>query len=358
MYQFAVEVLVTPYAKSVTEQFTHAVHSALSVQDVGEAFLATAGSVVKADVIGLYRFPGAKPLPIEVLSDAETEFLQAYEEYGRDDDPVLNFVTAHRRPIDSSRAAARSTWQDSGARAVLAEAGLRQSLEAPLMVSGELIGTVNFARSSAADQFDTDDLSSARMLSEQLSLALERALRFEVAGRRSAALEAALDRISEGIVVSNLEAGIVYLNRAAREIIEASAPGLDRQRPAVAMVSEASEALSAGRRVHSGSVRLADGTGHVVAKSWLQDERHGAVVTVMNHSVGSENADQPALSVLSAREREIARFVSEGLTSKQIAERAFITENTVKQHLKRIFAKTDVRNRAELVQLIWSSGVR
>jgi DNA-binding CsgD family transcriptional regulator len=32
-----------------------------------------------------------------------------------------------------------------------------------------------------------------------------------------------------------------------------------------------------------------------------------------------------------------------------------VTENTVKQHLKRIFAKTDVANRAELVQRIWTA---
>ncbi|MGW2184030.1 response regulator transcription factor [Streptomyces sp. NPDC001732] len=49
-------------------------------------------------------------------------------------------------------------------------------------------------------------------------------------------------------------------------------------------------------------------------------------------------------------------MVSEGLTTKQIAARAFISENTVKQHLKRVFAKTGVSNRAELVQLIWTSG--
>ncbi|MGW5690473.1 LuxR C-terminal-related transcriptional regulator [Streptomyces asiaticus] len=39
-----------------------------------------------------------------------------------------------------------------------------------------------------------------------------------------------------------------------------------------------------------------------------------------------------------------------------MGERAFISENTVKQHLKRIFAKTDVSSRAELVQLMWSAG--
>ena len=57
-------------------------------------------------------------------------------------------------------------------------------------------------------------------------------------------------------------------------------------------------------------------------------------------------------------EQEIAELVAQGLTTKQIAERAFISENTVKQHLKRVFAKVDVHNRAELVQLVWAHSER
>ena len=49
-------------------------------------------------------------------------------------------------------------------------------------------------------------------------------------------------------------------------------------------------------------------------------------------------------------------LVSEGLTTREIAQRAFISENTVKQHLKRIYAKTNVSNRAELIQLTWASS--
>jgi DNA-binding CsgD family transcriptional regulator len=43
------------------------------------------------------------------------------------------------------------------------------------------------------------------------------------------------------------------------------------------------------------------------------------------------------------------------LTNRQIAERAFVSETTVRQHLKRIFRKFDVHNRAQLVQSIWQT---
>jgi len=66
----------------------------------------------------------------------------------------------------------------------------------------------------------------------------------------------------------------------------------------------------------------------------------------------------PVWDVLTPREQEIAELVSAGLTTKEIASRAFVSENTVKQHLKRIFAKTDVRNRAELMQRVWAATGR
>ncbi|MBR8640511.1 GAF domain-containing protein [Streptomyces tuirus] len=349
----------TSHIQTARERCSLALQSALSLEEVGHAFIATAGDLLASDALGLYRFENTVPVPVDVLSDAEGAFLQEYEEYGRADDPVLDFVLDHRRPIDSTRAGAPRRWAESGARAALAEVGLTQSLEAPLIAAGHLLGTINFARADLDRPFATVDLISARMLSEQLSLAIERALRHEMSHRRSSVLESALDRVPEGVIVSDLDGKVVFCNRAAGRVMSPSTSSGTATPPdgaLAAMMSDAASTLRAGKRVHSNSVRLTDGSGHVVVKSWLQDQRQGVVVTLLNHGEAPVVGAQPALSVLSAREQEIARLVSEGLTSKQIAERTFITENTVKQHLKRIFAKTDVRNRAELVQLIWSSG--
>jgi predicted ATPase/DNA-binding CsgD family transcriptional regulator len=49
---------------------------------------------------------------------------------------------------------------------------------------------------------------------------------------------------------------------------------------------------------------------------------------------------------LSARERDILRLVSSGLTNKEIAEELLISINTVHSHLKSIFGKLDVTTRA------------
>jgi DNA-binding CsgD family transcriptional regulator len=53
-------------------------------------------------------------------------------------------------------------------------------------------------------------------------------------------------------------------------------------------------------------------------------------------------------SVLTAREREIARHAAEGASSAAIAERLFISVRTVDSHLSRVYLKLGVPGRAEL----------
>lgn len=52
------------------------------------------------------------------------------------------------------------------------------------------------------------------------------------------------------------------------------------------------------------------------------------------------------LSALTDREREVLNLLAEGLTNKEIAEKLFVTTNTVKRHLKAIFEKLDVHTRS------------
>lgn len=52
---------------------------------------------------------------------------------------------------------------------------------------------------------------------------------------------------------------------------------------------------------------------------------------------------------VSARERQILEQVSMGLTNDQVAHRLFISEDTVKTHLRRMFRRFGVSNRTALV---------
>lgn len=60
---------------------------------------------------------------------------------------------------------------------------------------------------------------------------------------------------------------------------------------------------------------------------------------------------------LSFREKEILQLLSEGLISKQIADKLFISVNTVNTHRQRIIEKLNVSNTAEAVQYAGRLGL-
>lgn len=61
--------------------------------------------------------------------------------------------------------------------------------------------------------------------------------------------------------------------------------------------------------------------------------------------------------MLSARENEIAQLLFTGITINSIAQELFVSENTVKTHVKSIYSKTGVKNRVELMNLFLNDTI-
>src|SRR5215207_3416030 len=57
------------------------------------------------------------------------------------------------------------------------------------------------------------------------------------------------------------------------------------------------------------------------------------------------------------RELEILGLIAEGLSTREISERLYVSENTVKTHSSRLFAKLGARRRTQAVQLAKEAGL-
>jgi DNA-binding CsgD family transcriptional regulator len=55
---------------------------------------------------------------------------------------------------------------------------------------------------------------------------------------------------------------------------------------------------------------------------------------------------------LTASELSVCRLVAEGLTSQHVADRLYLSVNTVNTHLRHAFAKLAIRSRVELARLV------
>lgn len=63
------------------------------------------------------------------------------------------------------------------------------------------------------------------------------------------------------------------------------------------------------------------------------------------------------LSKLTFRQREILEILTEGLTNAEIAKRLFLSEFTIKQHLRAAYKQLGVRNRIEAARLLSRSNL-
>ena len=83
----------------------------------------------------------------------------------------------------------------------------------------------------------------------------------------------------------------------------------------------------------------------------LQPELREIVIRARDEALAvSSGFDRPvrrAPAALSRREREVLQLVAEGLTNKEIARTLFISEATVKIHVRHILEKLGVRRRTE-----------
>lgn len=108
-------------------------------------------------------------------------------------------------------------------------------------------------------------------------------------------------------------------------------------------------ARSAGRDARA-LVQAADGRWVRIDAAALEGERDGEVAINLRPATTRETFDLLCrVYALSPREREVVSLLVDGLDTKAIAKRLFISAHTVQDHLKSVFAKVGIHSRRELL---------
>jgi DNA-binding NarL/FixJ family response regulator len=76
------------------------------------------------------------------------------------------------------------------------------------------------------------------------------------------------------------------------------------------------------------------------------DSRSAAVVRALAARRAAGGREES--TVLTERERQVVKLIAEGLTNREIGEAIFVSESTVKFHVRNVMRKLDVHHRAEV----------
>jgi len=340
-----------------------AMQAAVRVLDVQTNYLDAIADLVRADAYGFAHVDvsGEQLVPLSTLTrDAPEGLVNSYDHFGADHDPVLRSARASNTPMDNTRALSPQEWHEHSLADVLDRHGLRQTLVVPLVGNhAQLLGTLYFARGADDGPFSDTDLDAMATAKRHIELALHRANLYESLDQHTSVLRWAFNRLEMPTILSASDDRVVIENAAVRRLLRAHRDAGPRLAALVAQNTDRLHAKPGRVVVSSGALPPEDPSGPpqtwLTVKSTALRRGTGAIISFvfLRHS----GLDAPVEHVpLTPREGEIVAWVAEGLTNREIAELAYVSENTVRQHLKRIFSKLDVHSRAEMVHAVWQGG--
>jgi DNA-binding CsgD family transcriptional regulator len=291
--------------------YAAAISESLDVQRLASAHLRTVRKLIGADAYGIYSLDPQSYAPTALaVTGVSDSFVETYESLGRRQDPCFRHMLSTGRAVDDRMVFRRPMTSDPSSYAgMLRRHRLHFTMQAPLVAGGAVLGTINFARSSRHGPFRAGELRAATALARHASIALAHTLEHEGLRERCAAAEH---------VVANSREPVAVLRDDGEVVVQSAAFA----------------------RARSG------GTGELATETVPGTPLE--VARVAAPRPGTAVAD----GLLTGREAEILTLACEGLTDAQIAARLCITVHTVKQHLKRSYAKLGAHSRTHAAWLM------
>lgn len=340
--------------------FLALLHKNLDLDLLLSTYTSAIGCFVPAAAAAMYLLDPATSRPIKMAAQgADPKFLSAYELRGRDCDPVFSRVSSKLQPTCSRMVLSERAWQSHPFHRVLSLGSLDRILEAPIVHPEKgLVGTLNFGRAASDRHFDDDELATIDRIAQHVSIAVRHAYELNELRDREMMVDVIFQALGTGVMLTDTCGNVQFLNLAARRLFEeceanpalksVMATGLSENLAGLGESGRATRCLRLPCRCLNRSAYI---TAHSVRIACSQE-----LVATFWYLPGQNPNFEHLGSVLTAHEIRVLELLAQGLENKQIAEYLTVSIDTVKSHLKRIFAKMHVASRAQLLsQLFYQS---
>ncbi len=164
-------------------------------------------------------------------------------------------------------------------------------------------------------------------------------------------------RSAPGILIFDQTGALLFSNSEASELLAAHSPLEDDARTLCGRAKASLDASSGeGEDIKLSAVSGGGGAPQYGLRSFMVGDAGGKpqrhIIVLIEKVAGKRTINLEGAKKkfnLSKRELEVVALINEGLSNKAIAERLFISEQTVKDHIRHIMEKVEVNSRGALI---------
>ena len=236
---------------------------------------------------------------------------------------------------------------------------------------------VTSLRPHSAGVYEEPESSLLRVLMPHLQCAMRLHQRISALETNLSALTDSIHLLPGGVVIVNSQARILVMNRSAETIL-AARNGL-REGPAGLLASKATESKALQAAIAT-AVAARDGAINApvliaISRDAFQRPLQVLIAPLPPQTAGSHRQSAAVLFItdpddqcepnfgllrqlfgFTHTESRVAAALMQGKSVTEIASEFRVTLNTIRAHMKQVFAKTDTRRQGELIRLLLTSS--
>lgn len=374
-------------SRDLVERLVENLHTAALDSDVWPEALDTVARFVGADavILGIHditapigvagsRFVAASGLAPRALDEFRRRFVH----------PETNVLVRKLSTVPEATPVPRHRLQDTATyrnsdiyKTILKPAGYDSVVFGCACVRDGMASPVSFLRRGTRRDFDTPAIARIAEVLPHLRRAMRTAIHLHQERMRRDQAEAALDAMTVPIAIVTPERSLLSANRSMQEWLQLQSPLATRHGRLHARDPRTDAALAKVlHRMRGAGVRLGapaelaippgpQGPSATLTLTALptdgwQTDRGEIVVTITSAPAARAalTTTIPAAYCLTPRETALVHALVEAGNLAEAAQRLGMKVVTARNHLKRIFSKTDTRSQVELVRLVLTGGAR
>ncbi len=307
---------------------------------------------VESDLFGLYLLEKESYPLATLISQPKQEMVKEYEYY-RNQDPLFQYLLQQGGAVEGIELLGEEQWLRNPIGQMLQRWQMQYTIQGAISIQGKIIGTLNFARAADAGRFHAVDTLKVAALCREVSRLLETGKSpsltdHPVYWTEHTFVTSPTFESTDATLVTDIHGRINQSKDTTIQNVGVSPQDLQAiiRENILSLQSDSHQLIE--RTVFTESKKCL-----TLATLPLPGDQSSFITIIKTKPAALLNGKIPSqssgdTSELGARTQQALDLLIRGYSNKLIAREMGVSENTIKDHIRRIFQHYGVSNRTEL----------